>query len=213
MVTRSDDVDATLELWDYRRRVAEAYRRVRLGGAGAETWTRWRDDRDALFATHPQSAIEPERRAAFGGLDYFDHDPGWRFEVDVEPRTPAEIELAHSGKGNTGFTEFGRVSLYVGESRCTLSVYWLAGYGGGIFLPFRDATSGNETYGGGRYLIDTAKGADLGHRGRTVVLDFNYAYHPSCVHSSSWSCPLAPPANRLEVPVRAGERLSPDREG
>lgn len=208
-----DDPDATLELWDYRRRVAEIYRRVRLGGAGAETWTRWRNERDALFGTHPQSAIEPEHRALFQGLSYFDHDPAWRFEVDVEPGPVHGTELTHSGEGATGFMEFGHVSIYVGEHRSTLSLYWLDGYGGGVFVPFRDATSGQETYGGGRYLIDTAKGADLGHRGRTIVLDFNYAYHPSCVHSSRWSCPLAPPANHLEVQVRAGERLSRDRAG
>lgn len=208
-----EDVDARLELWDYRRRVAEMYRQARRGGAGAETWMRWRQERDALFASHPQSAIELEQREGFEGLSYFDHDPAWRFEVDVEPGPLQEIDLAHSGRGETGFTEFGRVGLYVGDQWATLSLYWLSGYGGGVFLPFRDVTSGQETYGGGRYLIDTAKGADLGHQGRTMVLDFNYAYHPSCVHSSRWSCPLAPPDNRLEVPVRAGERLSPNPEG
>ncbi|MGA7269826.1 MAG: DUF1684 domain-containing protein [Acidimicrobiia bacterium] len=206
------DGDDILELWDYRRRTAEMYRAVRQGGAGADTWRRWRNDRDRLFATHPQSAIEPEQRPGFSGLSYFDHDPGWRFEVDVEPLAPSHVDLSHSGAGTTEFREFGRVGIYVGDQWSTLTLFWLGGYGGGVFLPFRDATSGDETYGGGRYLIDSAKGADLGHQERTVVLDFNYAYHPSCVHSSRWSCPLAPVSNRLPVAVRAGERLSPDRE-
>jgi uncharacterized protein (DUF1684 family) len=75
-------------------------------------------------------------------------------------------------------------------------------------LPFRDATSGRDTYGGGRYLLDTVKGADLGHEVDEIILDFNYAYHPSCVHDSRWSCPLAPHENWMEVEVRAGERLA-----
>ena len=88
-----------------------------------------------------------------------------------------------------------------------LALYRLLGYGGGLFLPFRDATAGSSTYGGGRYLIDTRKHADLGVEDERVVLDFNFAYHPSCAYSSRWDCPLAPPDNRLDVPVRAGECL------
>ncbi|HUG86614.1 MAG TPA: DUF1684 domain-containing protein, partial [Euzebya sp.] len=78
----------------------------------------------------------------------------------------------------------------------------------GLFLPFTDATSGASTYGGGRYLLDTAKGADLGRLedGR-LILDFNYAYHPSCAWDAAWSCPLPPPDNRVDVEVSAGERL------
>ena len=88
-----------------------------------------------------------------------------------------------------------------------LTLYWLLGYGGGVFLPFADATSGRETYGAGRYLLDTIKGADLGSTpDGLTVLDFNFAYNPSCVYSPRYLCPLAPPANRLPMPVRAGER-------
>ena len=88
-----------------------------------------------------------------------------------------------------------------------LSVFWLDEYAGGIFIPFRDATSGRETYGGGRYLWDSAKGADLGMHGDALILDFNYAYHPSCVQNSIWSCPLAPQENWLTIPIEGGERL------
>ena len=103
---------------------------------------------------------------------------------------------------------FGAVELPIGS----LEVFWLDAYGGGVFLPFRDLTSGKTTYGGGRYLVDTVKGTDGGclevTPGSTdVTIDFNYAYHPSCVYSPRWACPLAPPENRLPVPVRAGERL------
>jgi uncharacterized protein (DUF1684 family) len=81
------------------------------------------------------------------------------------------------------------------------------GYGGGVFLPFRDATNNRQTYGGGRYLYDTIKGADLGTAQGGIVLDFNYAYHPSCYYNPRWVCPLAPPQNILDFPVTAGEML------
>jgi hypothetical protein len=103
---------------------------------------------------------------------------------------------------------FARVRFeLLGEPR-SLELYWLEAYGGGVFLPFADTTSGRETYGAGRYLLDTVKGADLGGDDRALVLDFNFAYNPSCSYDDRWACPLAPPANRLDVRVEAGE-LSP----
>ena len=91
-----------------------------------------------------------------------------------------------------------------------LSVFWMAGYAGGIFIPFRDATNGSETYGAGRYLVDAAKSADLGGdpAAGTLLLDFNFAIQPSCAFDTRWACPLAPPENRLDRPIRAGERLT-----
>jgi uncharacterized protein (DUF1684 family) len=86
----------------------------------------------------------------------------------------------------------------------------MEGYAGGLFLPFRDGTNGTETYGAGRYVLDTAKGADLGAAadGGSLVVDFNFAYQPSCAFDPRWACPLSPPENGLDVPVRAGERLA-----
>lgn len=101
----------------------------------------------------------------------------------------------------------GSVAFRLGGHEHHLTVYWFTDYAGGIFMPFRDATNGTETYGGGRYLWDSAKGADLGSTDDELVIDFNYAYHPSCVYDRQWSCALAPPANRLHSPIRAGERL------
>jgi len=98
------------------------------------------------------------------------------------------------------FAVFGR--------RCELPLYWLSGYGGGLFLPFRDRTAGAETYGAGRYLLDTIKGADLGTTGGRLILDFNFAYNPSCAYDPAWSCPLAPRENRLAIALRCGERWS-----
>ena len=182
------------------------YRWVRQGGAGHATWTEWVAARDELFAKHPQSPIED--RETFAGLPYFDHDSNWRTTGRFRPVADQEAILEHSGGGSTRFLTIGTVTFELAGRDCRLDVLWLDAYGGGIFLPFRDATNGDSTYGGGRYLLDTAKGADLGHERHQIILDFNYAYHPSCVHAYRWSCPLAPPANRLELVVEAGERLA-----
>jgi uncharacterized protein (DUF1684 family) len=195
----------SLDLWDYRRRVDEIYARVRRGGAGEATWRGWVEDRDSLFANHPQSPIED--RAAFTGLAYFDHDPAWRLQGVFTPIEEESAVLEHSGAGSTGFVRIGTVAITAPAGEASIDVLWLDAYGGGLFLPFRDQTNGTSTYGGGRYLLDTVKGADLGHDDDRIVLDFNYAYHPSCVHSYRWSCPLAPPQNRLPFPVETGERL------
>lgn len=195
-----------LDLWDYRRRVAESYGRVRAGGPGPEPWKRWRSDRDDLFANHPQTPFD--NPADFKPLSYFPYEAAWRTRGVFVPDESHTLEIGHSGEGSTSFRRFGWVDFEVAGNQGRLALYWLDSYGGGVFLPFRDASNGSETYGGGRYLLDTAKGADQGADGGQIVLDFNYAYHPSCVHSPRWSCPLSPPENRLEFEVRAGERLA-----
>jgi uncharacterized protein len=81
-------------------------------------------------------------------------------------------------------------------------------YGGGLFLPLRDATAGTSSYGGGRYLLDTAKGADLGSAGQSLVIDLNFLHHPSCRYDDRWACPLAPNDNAIDIPIPAGERLA-----
>jgi uncharacterized protein (DUF1684 family) len=116
------------------------------------------------------------------------------------------IDLGRDGAISlTAFAQTKGLAERVGGE---LTLYWIGGYGGGVFLPFKDATAGAETYGAGRYLLDTIKGADLGSAddGRTIV-DFNFAYQPSCSYSDQWICPLAPPENFLPAAIRAGERL------
>lgn len=196
------------DLWDYRRRVSALYADARADRDPAGAWSRWCAGRDALFATHPQSPLDPVRRETFTGLEYFPYDPRWRLEATLEPDSTGPVDLGHSGAGTTRFVPMGTVRASSAFGEITLTVFWLDAYGGGVFLPFGDASNGVSTYGGGRYLIDSAKGADLGHRGSRIVLDFNFAYHPSCVHSPSWSCPLSPPSNRIGAAVEAGERLS-----
>ena len=200
-----------IQLADYRRRVAAMYARVRDAGCSEGSWNRWRADRDALFRTHPQSPIPQTVRSEFEGLAYFHYDPYYRTEAKVEPLAAQTLQMAHSGDGNTAFLPIGRVVLAGLGIDDTLTLFWLDAYGGGLFLPFTDSTSGTATYGGGRYLLDTVKGADLGSRDGRLILDFNFAYHPSCVYSSEWSCPLAPQSNRLMIDIGAGELLGQKR--
>lgn len=194
----------TLDLLDYRRQVYQQYARIRAANGSIESWETWRADRDRLFTSHPQSPVED---GATSGLEYFGFDPAWRLLGIFRAADDEEIVLSHSGSDSTGFRLVGTVDFHIEGRAFSLDVMWLDSYGGGLFLPFRDDTNGTSTYGGGRYLIDTVKGADLGHSGDAMVLDFNYAYHPSCVHSPRWSCPLAPPGNTIDIAVTAGERL------
>jgi len=195
--------DPLLDLIDYRRRVNELYAEVRALRARdpRAAHKRWREVRDNLFRSHPQSAVPPEKRADFRGLPYREYDPAFVFTAAVRPLPRESYDVDTSTGGVIRFVRFGAVDLPLGS----LEVLWLDEYSGGVFLPFRDATSGKTTYGGGRYLLDTAKGADLGSRGDELVLDFNFAYHPSCVYDPKWTCPLAPLSNRLSSEVNAGE--------
>ena len=196
-----------LDLLDWKRRVFELYAEVRRTADPAAAWRRWRDTRDELFREHPQTPLPPKARDGFRGLSYFDYDAALRVLADVEPSQPERREIATSGERQYAFTRFGRAVFSLDGARRSLDLYWLDGYGGGAYLCFRDATSGSETYGAGRYLLDTVKGADLGGEGGRLVLDFNFAYNPSCSYDPRWVCPLAPPGNTLAAPVRGGERV------
>jgi uncharacterized protein (DUF1684 family) len=195
-----------LELLDWKRRIFALYALIRESGDPAEAWARWRETRDSLFATHPQSPIPAARRGSFGGLPFFDYDPSGRALAEVVTAEPARYEIATSGNGSYAFTRFAEARFALHERDLALEMYWLEGYGGGLFVPFRDGTSGRSTYGAGRYLLDTVKGADLGMVADRLVLDFNFAYNPSCAYDPAWVCPLAPPPNRLTVAIEAGEK-------
>lgn len=201
-----------LDLLDWKRNVLSMYAAVRALPDGASDAERaaaaaaFRAGREALIAGHPQSPLDASGRAAFRGLRHFPFDPAMRFVCPVEPAPSDELlELPASHDEGMRFRRIGRVRVVLSGEIVTLAVYWIAAYGGGLFLPFRDSTSGSETYGAGRYLWDSVKGADLGSSGRSIVVDFNYAYNPSCAYDPRWACPLAPSDNRIAVPVRAGE--------
>jgi len=207
-IVPTSSVQDAIDLIDWRRRVGDLYR---LDGATAIT--DFRKKRDDLFRSHPQSPIEPEERSGFTGLSYFDYDPAYRVKARMEPGAGDELDIDTGGDdGAIKYRRAGRLVFQLNGEDCSLTVLSLVQYAGGLFVPFKDATSGHETYGGGRYLFDTAKDTDGLVLGITtgsaeVTLDFNYAYNPSCVYSPRWACPLAPPENTLKVAVRAGERM------
>lgn len=188
----------------WRRAVAELYAAVRRAPDPQRGHELWRQGRDELFRGHPHSALAPDDPLRATGLPYYEYDPALRFEVPLRPVTPRTLHVETSD----GRIRLGRVGrLAIPEFGIGLDVWWLAQYGGGLFVPVRDGTAGTETYGGGRYLLDTVKGADLGERDGRLIVDFNFLYHPSCRYSSAWVCPLAAEGNTTQVPIRAGERL------
>jgi len=184
-----------LELADYRAAVARIY-------LAATDLADFRKRRDELFATHPQSPVD---RNEFSGLRYFPPADEFVAEVALRP-APGEIDIDTGGPD--GVVHYDRVGI-LDTPWGDLSLWWFAAYGGGLFLPVRDGTCGTDTYGGGRYLTDTVKGTHgrgvqpLGDN--RVRIDFNYLYNPSCAYDDQWLCPLAPPENRLDAPIRAGE--------
>lgn len=197
-----------LALAQYRRTVAAHYADVRSAADPALAAENWRKQRDDLFKNHPLSPIPFLQRDSYPGVAYAPFDPAWRVVVPLIPDADDHIYELDLPEGYFHYKRFGRVRFTAptGESG-QLSLFWILGYGGGIFLPFGDATNKHITYGGGRYLYDTIKGADLGASAESVVLDFNFAYHPSCRYSPEWTCPLAPIENRLPFAVPVGEVL------
>jgi uncharacterized protein (DUF1684 family) len=151
--------------------------------------------------------VAADERAGYAGPHVWPYDPRWRLLATVEAVPEQAFELPSSDGETMRFVRFARAHAV----ELTLDLFWLDAYGGGLFVPFADATSGDETYGAGRYALDTIKGADLGTEDGRLVLDLNFAYQPSCSYDARWTCPLTPPANRLRAAVRAGERLRAPR--
>ena len=199
------------ELWDWRRRVAALYGAVRQTPDPHAAWQAWRRGRDELFRDHPQSPLDDADRVHFRTLPYFPYDPALRFEVTLRGASGPPWIMEAGADGTTRLQSFAKTDGLVQALGRELTLYWVEGYGGGVFLPFADATSGKETYGAGRYLLDTIKGADLGTASnQSTVLDFNFAYNPSCSYSPRYVCPLSRPENKLSAVIRAGE-MRPDR--
>lgn len=206
MVTPLGQALDALAVADWRRRVAQIYGRVREIAAEdpAAAHAHWIEGRDELFADHAASPLHPAAKAVFLGLDVAPYDPAFRFEVRVRATLPQRMEVTTGTDGVVPFDRVGKVE--VGELG-TLAVWALRTYGGGIFLPVKDATSNRSTYGGGRYLLDTVKGADLGRaEDGGLILDFNFAYNPSCAYDPAWACPLPSRGNVLSTPLPVGEQ-------
>ena len=196
-----------LELADWRRKVHALYAGVRAEGDPAQGYALWRAGRDDLFASHPQSPLTVDDSLRTTGVPYWSYNPSLRWTLAVEPvEAPVHRSVATGATEVTNMSQLGWITLPA-PMDARLAVWWLEQYGGGIFVPVRDATAGHSTYGAGRYLLDTAKGADLGGTDSSVVVDLNFLYHPSCRYDPQWICPLAPAENTIAVAIEAGERL------
>jgi uncharacterized protein (DUF1684 family) len=206
------DFQKALQTADWRRRVIAIYSEVRRQ---SQTDPRvaheyWRRERDILFATHPASPLLPEDHSCFTHLPIAPYNSAFRFELPIiADREPCRLQIQTGTDGVVPFDRIGSVHVPdIGD----LDVWYLGSYGGGIFVPIKDNLAGKPdgTYGGGRYLIDTIKGADLGPNTleQTLVLDFNFAYNPSCAYNPVWACPLAPAGNVVPVDIPVGERYS-----
>jgi uncharacterized protein (DUF1684 family) len=212
------------EVADWRIRVFSLYERVRAAPTPREGHDGWRRERDALFGAHPASPLLPGARERFRGLSVAPYDPAYRFEVPLLEEGAGELRPVTTG--TDGVVPFVRLGTFEIPGVGRLAAWRHAGYGGGVFVPFRDATAGGSgpeaSYGAGRYLIDSIKGAFLGasapaaadgaprgSRGPQVIytLDFNFAYNPSCAYNEAWACPLPGPDNRLEAAVPVGELM------
>jgi uncharacterized protein (DUF1684 family) len=198
-----------LEIVDWRRRVFALYSEVREATDLPAAHDLWRSTRDELFATHPSTPLLQEDRAGFTGLDVTPYDPAWRFEVAITEAEPRQMNVE---TGTDGVVPFDLLGIADVPGVGPLDVWRLSSYGGGIFVPIKDGLHGKHggTYGGGRYLLDTIKGAFLGTGAHPefLVLDFNFAYNPSCAYDPAWACPLAQPGNTTSVEIPVGERYS-----
>ena len=168
--------------------------------------TQFRAEKDAFFGTSHGSPIPAAERAAFEGLPYYPVDAELRFDdLPLGPYAgsePVSFEIPTSDGRLRPAERAGVFRFALGGEERTLTAYTFLGAGNEtLFVPFLDATSGTETYGAGRYLDVPVE--DDG----TYSLDFNLAYHPSCVYDAKFSCPLTPAENRLPVRIEAGERL------
>lgn len=167
-------------------------------------WTEWTAERDALFRS-AESPLPEAERAAFAGLPYFPYDSAFAVAAALVPAVSTDTVSFPTSTGELRpMVRAGQLVFTAGGVERRLVAYTQVGPGAGageLFVPFRDGTSGGETYGGGRYLDLPV--APLG----AYALDFNRAYHPYCVYSDAYSCPLPPAENTLALPIRAGERL------
>jgi uncharacterized protein (DUF1684 family) len=160
----------------------------------------FRHHKDDFFGKDAHSPLLPEQKRKFNGLRYYDVDDDLSFVVEVDRfDNEPPIQMQTSTGDVAQYVRYGRFSFEVDGQKAELTIY-AAPNGGSYFLPFTDATSGQDTYGAGRYL-DLERLRD----GRFHV-DFNLAYNPYCAYNPMWSCPIPPAENRLKVPIKAGEK-------
>ena len=161
----------------------------------------FRRAKDDFMGRDHQSPLTDDQQRAFTGLTYFVEDPSLKFEPEVQEfENPEVVEMQTSTGQAASYLRWGKIAFSVEGEPAELTLYKDLD-GEEVFLPFADATSGEETYGAGRYL-DTHP-----LPGGQILVDFNHAYNPYCAYNEQWSCPLTPFENRLQVPIRAGEKV------
>lgn len=200
-----------IALLDWRRKVADMYAAVRANPDPAAAHAIWQRSRNQLLATHSESPVPQAERPTFAGVPVAPYNPRLRFTARVD--TGVERLRIEVRTGTDGLVSFERAGVVHLPDVGDLDVWWLASYGGGVFVPIRDTRTDGATYAGGRYVIDTVKGADLGGDDGYLVVDLNFAYNPSCAYDPAWACPLAPPGNVVPVAIDAGELMPTEKQG
>ncbi len=169
---------------------------------------RARQAKDEFFSRHWQSPIPLEDRPRFKGLEYYSPDPSYRFELELHDHTEKQVVRMAYTKGNEqDFLRWGEFHFEIFGKEQILQAYRSNPGEEKLFVPFRDTSSGKETYGAGRYL-DLDPERCRTQKGKWI-LDFNQAYNPWCVYSEAYTCPFVPVENSLKVPILAGEKNYP----
>ncbi|MDX1377848.1 MAG: DUF1684 domain-containing protein [Anaerolineales bacterium] len=159
----------------------------------------FRAEKDEFFGHHPQSPLSPEQKKDFSGLNYFPENESLRLEVNVDLlNDPQPIQMQTTTGGTQVYVRHGRFKFDVDGQKTELTIYK---GDHGYFLPFVDSLAGEETYPAGRYLEPDELPGDR------FLVDFNIAYNPYCAYNEMWSCPITPAENRVNVPIRAGEKV------
>ncbi|KAF0675114.1 DUF1684 domain-containing protein [Profundibacterium mesophilum] len=205
MLAENHKIPEAYALADWRRRINDLYVVIRATPGPKAAHALWQQTRSAMFRDHPCSPLPASRRRGFERIAVHPYDPNWRFVVDIVPQEGAPIQFDLGADGGMTAKPVGRTDGLAQATGHELTLYWVTGYGGGLFVPFKDTHA--ESYGGGRYLVDAIKGADLGlNREQRMIVDFNFAYNPSCALNPAFVCPLSPAENALDTPIAAGER-------
>jgi uncharacterized protein (DUF1684 family) len=198
----------------WRRATAEMYALVRQCEDPLLAWQQLVNKRNHLFKNDAQSPLDLRQRTSFQHLSYYPYESAFRvigyLDYAIEE---AELLIDLADDDPLHLRRVAAIFFELPGQTARLSLFWVQGYGGGLFLPFKDQSNLTETYGGGRYLYDTIKGADLGANEDEIVLDFNFAYNPSCAYDARWVCPLAPQENSLNMAITAGEKRFIDGYG
>ena len=193
---------------DWRLQMQSLYAVIRAFDEPRDAWELWKARYNELLATHPSSPMKTTAKLTFRGVHVFDYDPSMRFEVDI---TDDKGMMQFQDLGVDGHAHYQQLGKTVGLHDALgqeLSVYWMLGYGGGLFMPFRDKSAGVDTFRTGRVLIDAVKGADLGlTKEGKVILDFNFAYHPSTMWNAEQEYISVPDENHLQIALTVGERI------